>query len=119
MVAMACITLSATAFAGETCVYHVVLLKMKDDVTPKQVEEMITVGKALLSQIPGVLEVSMGKKARDDRAIHVKDYDVGLYVKWEKLETGKVYAPHILHQTLLKLYRPMWAGAKVIDFYCE
>jgi hypothetical protein len=117
LVALACITLSATAFAGEPCVYHVVLFDMKDDVTPEQVEEMITVGKALLSQIPGVLEVSFGKKARDDRAIHVKDYDVGLYVKWEKLETGKVYAPHTLHQTLLKLYRPMWAGVKVIDFY--
>jgi hypothetical protein len=117
LVAMSCITLSATAFAGEANVHHVVLFDLKDNVTPEQVEEMITVGKALLSQIPGVLEVTLGKKAREDRAIHVKDYDVGLYVKWEKLETGKVYGPHMLHQTLLKLYRPLWAGVKVIDFY--
>jgi len=117
MVLVTTILFSASAFAGESNVYHVVLFDMKDNVTPKQVEEMITVAKALLSQIPGVLEVSIGKKAREDRAIHIKDYDVGLYVKWEKLETGKVYAPHILHQTLLKLYKAQWAGVKVIDFY--
>ena len=117
MVLVTTILFSASAFAGEPNVYHVVLLDLKEDVTPEQVEEMITVCKALLSQIPGVLEVSIGKKAREDRPIHIKDYDVGLYVKWEKLETGNVYGPHILHQSFLKLYKPLLAGVKVIDFY--
>ncbi len=117
MVLVTTILFSASAFAGEPAVYHVFLLDLKDDVTPQQVEEMITVSKALLSKIPGVLEVSIGKKALDNRAIHIKDYDVAGIVKWENLETGKVYGPHILHQTLLKLYKPLWAGVKVIDFY--
>ena len=94
-----------------------VLLDLKDDVTPKQVEDLITVGEALISQIPGVLEVSINKKARDDRDIHIKDYDVVLYVKWESLETGKVYGPHILHQSWVKLFKPLFAGVRVIDFY--
>ncbi len=111
------ILFSASAFAGEANVHHVVLLDLKDDVTPEQVEEFITVGEALISQIPGVLEVSINKKARDDKDFHIKDYDVGLYVKWENIETGKVYMPHILHQTFLKLYGPLVAGMKVIDFY--
>ena len=117
MVLVTTILFSASAFAGEANVNHVVLFVLKDDVTPKQVEELITVCKALLSQIPGVLEVSIGKKARDDRAIHIKDYDVALIVKWENIETGKIYGPHILHQTLLKLYKAQWAGVKIIDFY--
>jgi hypothetical protein len=117
MVLVTTILFSASAFAEEANVYHVFLLDLKDDVTPQQVEEMITVSKALLSKIPGVLEVSIGKKALDNRAIHIKDYDVAGIVKWENLETGKVYGPHILHQTLLKLYKPIWAGVKVIDFY--
>ncbi len=118
LVAMACITISATAFAGEANVYHVFVLDLKDDVTPEQVEEMITVGKALISQIPGVLEVSIGKKALDNRPQHIKDYDVAGYAKWEKLETGKVYGPHILHQIFLKLYfKPLVADFKLIDFY--
>lgn len=117
MMLVSAILFSLSAFAGEANVHHVVLFDLKDDVTSEQVEEMITVGKALLSQIPGVLEVSFGKKALDDRPIHVKDYDLGLYVKWETLECGKVYGPHILHQTLLKLYKARWEGLKIIDFY--
>jgi len=111
------ILFSVSAFAGEPNVHHVVLCNLKDGVTPKQVEEMITVGKALLSKIPGVLEVSFGKKAREDRPVHIKDYDLAIYVKWENNETGNIYGPHILHQTLLKLYGPLVAGWRIIDFY--
>ena len=117
MVLVTTILFSASAFAGEPNVHHVVLIDLKDDVTPEQVEELITVGEALISHIPGVLEVSINKKARDDRDIHIKDYDLVLYVKWESLETGKVYGPHILHQSFLKLYGPLVASLKIIDAY--
>jgi hypothetical protein len=111
------ILFSVSAFAGEPNVHHVVLCNMKEGVTPQQIEEMIIVGKALLSKIPGVLEVSFGKKAREDRPVHIKDYDVAIYVKWEKNETGNVYGPHVLHQTLLKLYGPMFTRLRIIDFF--
>jgi hypothetical protein len=111
------ILFSVPAFAAEPNVHHVVLCNLKDGVTPQQIEEMIIVGKALLSKIPGVLEVSFGKKAREDRPIHIKDYDMAIYVKWEKNETGNVYGPHILHQTLLRLYGPLVSGWRIIDFY--
>jgi Stress responsive A/B Barrel Domain len=111
------ILVSVPAFAGEPNVHHVVLLNLKDGATPQQVEEMITVGKALLSKIPGVLEVSFGKKAREDRPVHIKDYDYAIYVKWENNGTGNVYGPHILHQTLLKLYGPLFTRLRIIDFY--
>ena len=111
------ILFSTSVFAGEACVHHVVLFDLKDDVTPEQIEEFVTVGEALLSQIPGVKDVSINKKAREDRDIHIKDYDMALYVRWENNEAGNVYGPHPLHQTLLKLYKSQWAGVKVIDFY--
>ena len=120
IMAMSLITIflfSSSALAGEACVHHVVLFDLKDDVTPDQIEEFITVGEALLSQIPGVKEVSLNKKAREDRKIHIKDYDLALYVRWENNEAGNVYGPHPLHQTLLKLYKSQWAGVRVIDFY--
>ena len=44
MVLVIPILFSASAFAGETNVHHVVLFDLKDDVTPEQVKEMITVG---------------------------------------------------------------------------
>jgi hypothetical protein len=108
---------NAPVFAGGPCVHHVVLFDLKDDVTPEQVEEFITVGEALISQIPGVQDVSLNKKAREDRNVHVKDYDVALYVRWENNEAGNIYGPHPLHQTVLKLYKSQWAGVKIIDFY--
>ena len=111
------ILFSTLAFGGEPCVHHVVLFDLKDDVTPEQIDESIALGEVLISQIPGVEYVSIGKKAKDDRAIHVKDYDIAAYVRWENLETGKVYGPHLLHQTFLKLYKSQWAGVRVIDFY--
>ena len=63
MMLVSAILFTALAFAGEAKVYHVVLFDLKDDVTPEQAEQMMTVGDALLSKIPGVLEVSFGKKA--------------------------------------------------------
>ena len=80
---------SASVFAGESSIYHVVLVDLKDGVTPEQVKEMFTVGKALIYQIPGILEVSFGQKALENRDAPIKDYDVGLCVKWEKLEMTK------------------------------
>ena len=108
---------SMSALAGGPPVFHIGLINLKEGVTPEQIEECIIVTQALISKIPGVLEVSVNKKAIDDRDIHIKEYDVGLLVKWENIETGKVYGPHILHQTLLKLYKPLFAGLKIIDFY--
>ena len=117
MVVVTTILFNVSAFAGEANVYHVVLLKLKEGVTHEQAEEMFTVGKALLSQIPGVLEVSLGKKALDNRDVHIKEYDVALCVKWEAIETGQVYGPHILHKSFLKLYGPTVSGMKIMDFY--
>jgi len=117
IVVVTAILFGAPAFAGQAQVHHIVLFDLKDNVTEKQIEEMITVGVALLADIPGVLEVSINKKARQDRKVHIKDYDVALYVRWKDNKTGDVYGPHVLHQSFLKLYKPLVAGIKVIDFY--
>jgi hypothetical protein len=93
------------------------LIDLKEGVTPEQIEDCITVSKALISNIPGVLEVSINKKALDNREIHIKDYDLGVVVKWENIETGKVYGPHILHQTWYKLHKPLIESIKLMDFY--
>lgn len=117
MVLFTTILFGASVFASGPPVFHIGLIDLKEGVTPEQIEECIIVTQALISKIPGVLEVSINKKAIDDRDIHIKDYDVGLCVKWENLETGKVYGPHILHKTWYKLHKPLIESIKVIDFY--
>jgi hypothetical protein len=93
------------------------LVDIKDGVSAEQIEEMSAVGEALLAKIPGVLEVSINKKAREDRDVHIKDYDIGVLVKWKNNKTGDIYAPHVLHQTFLKLYKDTFKSVRVIDFY--
>ena len=117
MVFITIILFTAPLFAAGPPVYHIALLRLKDGVTPEQVEALITVSQALISKIPGVLEVGMNKKAIDDRDIHIKDYDIGVCVKWENIETGKVYGPHILHKTWYKLHKDLFESIRVIDFY--
>ena len=117
MVFITIILFSGSVFAGGPPVYHIALIDLKDDVTPEQVEDCIIVTQALLSKIPGVLEVSLNKKALDNRDIHIKDYDVAACIKWENIDTGKVYGPHILHKTWYKLHKDMIQSIKVIDFY--
>ncbi len=110
---------ASVSFAEEenANVYHVVLIDIKDGVSAEQIQEMAIVGKTLLGKIPGVLEVSINKKAREDRSVHIKDYDIGVLVKWKNNKTGDIYAPHVLHQTFLKLYKNTFKSIRVIDFY--
>ena len=117
MVLITIIVFSGTVFAGGPPVYHIALIDLKDEVTPEQIEEFIIVSQALISNIPGVLEASINKKAIDYRDIHIKDYDMAACVKWESIDTAKVYGPHILHQTWYKLHKHMFESIRVIDFF--
>ena len=98
MLAAFCLAAMPVSAAG-SAVHHMVLFKLKPNVSPKQINEMKTVGEALLSRIPGVLDVSINAKARQDRKVHIKDYDLGMYVKWQNNKAGDTYGPHILHQS--------------------
>lgn len=117
IVLLTTIFFSTSAIADGPPVFHIALIDLKEGVTPQQIEDFITVSQALISNIPGVLEVSINKKALDNRDIHIKDYDLGVVVKWENIETGKVYGPHILHQTWYKLHKPLIESIKLMDFY--
>jgi len=49
--------------------------------------------------------------------LYIKDYDMAACVKWESIDTAKVYGPHILHQTWYKLHKHMFESIRVIDFF--
>lgn len=98
---------------------HVVLLDLKEATSTKDKIKIVKAGKALLSKIPGVLEVQLGNKAREERKVHIKNYDLALYVKFESSADLDVYGPHENHREFIKIIRPMLEedGIKVIDFY--
>ena len=98
-------------------VNHVVLFNLKADTTDKDVEKIVTTGETLICQIPGVLEVNIGRKARDDRKVHFKNYDLAMYVKLSQLSDLDVYGPHEKHQEFIAQASPKLDLVQVIDFY--
>ncbi|NET38941.1 MAG: Dabb family protein [Cyanothece sp. SIO1E1] len=98
-------------------VHHVVLVDLKPTVTEAEMTTMIADGKASLSEIPGVLDVQLGLKAKDSRDTHIKDYDLALYVEFAQLSDLDVYGPHPKHQDFVNRYSPKIEKIRVIDFY--
>ena len=99
--------------------HHVVLFDLKESTSAEDKAKIVTAGETLLSKIPGVVDVQLGDKAREDRKVHIKNYDLALYVQFESNADLDVYAPHEKHQEFIKIVSPMLEedGIKVIDFY--
>jgi len=111
--------IAAPAWAEKAGIAHIVLFDMKDDVAPETVERFIAAGKSLLSDIPGVAHVAIGHKAMEDRGVHIKDYDVGLYLRFRDQEAMDGYGPHPLHKVFVDMAKPLVANMKVIDFHAD
>ncbi len=104
---------------SEDPVHHVVLVELKPNVRPEEIEQIIEDNRRLISKIPGVLEVSLGPKARGDREVHIKDYHLGLYVKLSQNTDLDIYGPHPNHQEFLARHGSKIASIRVMDFYGE
>ena len=99
--------------------HHIVLFALQESISAQDQAKIVTTGKTLLSAIPGVVEVQLGDKARENRKVHIKNYDLALYVQFESNADLDVYSPHENHQEFIKILSPMLEenGLKVIDFY--
>jgi hypothetical protein len=108
----------APAPPAEPDVLHVVLFALEPGARPGDAAELIADSRRLLVQVPGVEGVWVGRKAKDDRDAHVKDYDVGLLVRVRGVSDLPAYALHPKHQELVNKWRGR-ARWKVIDFFAE
>ena len=100
-------------------IHHIVLLRLKSTATEEDLPPIIAAGEELLTQIPGVLEVELGTKARDEREVHFKDYDLGIYVKMSQVSDLDVYGPHEKHLAFIAQASPKLDLMQVLDFYGE
>lgn len=97
-------------------VVHVVLIQFKPEVTAQQREQVIRASLERLKHIPGVVSVAAGPKVRDDRPVHIRDYDVGILVVLESAPALDRYGPHPLHQAFVQEFQPLFARLQVVDF---
>lgn len=105
---------SLVADATKVALDHVVLFKLNPGEPAAAADEMIADMLCELAPIPGAIAVSAGRKLRDDREIHVKDYDVMLTVRLTGPEALATYASHPNHVRLVEKWRPR-ATWRVID----
>lgn len=97
-------------------VLHVVLVQFKAGVSAPQRARTLAQSITHLRAIPGVLGVDAGLKARDDRPIHIRDYDGAILVRLANEAALDSYGPHPAHQAFLQVYGPLFAQVRVIDF---
>lgn len=107
----------AVGFSEKQPVNHIVLFHLKPTTSEADVSAMLSDAKVLLKKIPGVLDVTIGRKALDNRDVHIKDYEVGLYIKLSEVSDLKVYAPSPEHQEFMRKNSQKIDSFKVIDFY--
>ncbi|AFY40473.1 Stress responsive alpha-beta barrel domain-containing protein [[Leptolyngbya] sp. PCC 7376] len=96
--------------------HHIVLFELSMTTTTVDTQAIIDDGIELLGQIPGVLSVDLGLKAREDREVHIKSYQLGLYVKLQSDADLDVYSPHPNHQEFLARHKTKWTKVQVVDF---
>ncbi len=100
-------------------VWHVVLFQMRPDAPQDAATRLIADSKRLLAEIPGVREVSAGRKAAEGRDVHVKDYDVAVSVRLAERGALAGYAQDPRHLELIARHGKHVRGWRVIDFFAE
>jgi hypothetical protein len=98
-------------------VHHIVLFTLAGTTGPAETQAIIDDGLTLLGTIPGVLSVDLGLKARADRDVHIKDYQLALYVQLESVAALDAYGLHGNHQEFLQRHKAKWTQVQVVDFF--
>ena len=111
-----CFAQSVTQSTLPGSVLHVVLLQFKPEVTAGQINQTIEQSILQLRQIPGVIAVDAGLKLRDDRPVHIKDFQVGIMVRLSDPAALDAYAGHGLHKAFLQQHQALFSKIQVIDF---
>ncbi|MBP0000617.1 MAG: Dabb family protein [Cyanobacteria bacterium SID2] len=103
--------------ANSSIVRHIVLVDLKPEVSQAEIDELVEVGLYQLQKIPGVLTLEFGETARDDRPVHIGDYDLAIYMEFENLADLDRYRSHPVHEDFVADYQHLWDGIRVLDFY--
>jgi len=83
-------------------VYHIVLFKLKPNISPSIISEFKATASSMVGKIPGLQRIDIGPP-HSSTAHRTLGYDMGLVAVLDKPETIKVYAEHPEHLKVHKL----------------
>ncbi|PTB63270.1 hypothetical protein BBK36DRAFT_1171514 [Trichoderma citrinoviride] len=99
-------------------VYHVVLFKLKPDVTAEQVDKWRDLILAMKGQVPGLLKISFGKPL-PITAQRAQGFNVGLVAILDKVDTVPIYAQHAAHQPVIQMKEELCTDSLAYDMEFE
>jgi len=94
---------------------HIVLLKLKSDVTADQQEDVVKLAQAFKGKIPGIVDLSVGINVTEE-VEHKQGYTLGIRVTFENRQACRDYVQHPLHQNFLQSVGPFVEGIVVVDY---
>ncbi|KAJ4856728.1 stress responsive a/B barrel domain-containing protein [Trichoderma breve] len=95
-------------------VYHVVLFKLKPDVTAEQVDDLREMVLGMHGQIPGLLKISFGEPL-PITASRAQGFNIGIVAILDKADTIPIYAAHAAHQPVMKKREELCTDALAYD----
>ena len=78
-------------------------IKLKD---PSEADALVKDCDAHLAKIPGAVRVHCGRPVETGRAEVTADYDVGVYIAFDSVESCRGYVDHPEHLAVLAAWRP-------------
>lgn len=93
---------------------HIVLFKMKQDVTDQQRTEFIEALKGLRQSVPGILELTAGRNLNQERG---QGYEIALLVRFDSKDALDAYGPHPAHQDVVQNYVVPWCENVLVADY--
>ncbi|KAE8446580.1 hypothetical protein EG329_011773 [Mollisiaceae sp. DMI_Dod_QoI] len=82
-------------------IYHIVLFKLKPNISPSLLSEFKATALAMVGKVPGLQRIDLGPP-HPSTAHRSLGFDMGLVAVLDKPETIKIYAEHPEHQKVHK-----------------
>lgn len=94
-------------------VEHIVLFKWKAEATPEQIETAIEGLRGLKTQVPNIIDLTVGANFTD----RGQGFTHGLVVRFPDKAALEVYGPHPAHQHVVQTYiNPIRENALALDY---
>ncbi|CAM4407453.1 MAG: Dabb family protein [Paenibacillus macerans] len=94
---------------------HIVLLKLKSNVSIDQQEDAVKRVHAFRGNIPGIVDLSAGVNVTGETE-HMQGFTLGIRVTFENQQACRDYIQHPLHQNFLQSIGPFAEGIVVMDY---
>ncbi|SDJ62605.1 Dabb family protein [Salimicrobium halophilum] len=92
---------------------HIILIKLSEETTTEQKQELIRRTLELKNSIPGIVDIQQGINFSERN----KGYEIGMTVRFKDRESLENYGPHPAHQDIVSYLKEIGMEDRiVVDF---